>query len=222
MKEIRVLIVEDDPMVLEVNKSFLMKTKGFALVGEAQSGKQAYREIKDKMPDLILLDMYLPDISGLELFYKIRQERLPIDVIMVTAARDAKTVQELTRLGAVDYLVKPFRLERFQQALEKYARSRKKLQAKEELKQDDIDEYFGTSLQIHEELPKGLNEITMKQITDKLKEINEPVTAEQLAQNLGLARVTVRKYLDYLASIKKVKIDLKYGNVGRPTKYYSF
>lgn len=125
MTNINVLIVEDDPMVLEVNKSFLKKINGFNLVGEAQSGEQAYREIKNKTPDLILLDMYLPDISGLELFYKIRQERLPVDIIMITAARDAKTVQELTRLGAFDYLVKPFRLERFQQALEDYARSRK-------------------------------------------------------------------------------------------------
>lgn len=222
MKDIRVLIVEDDPMVLEVNRSFLMKTKGFSLAGEAQSGEQAYQEIKEKMPDLILLDMYLPDISGLELFYKIRNERLPVDIIMITAARDAKTVQELTRLGAFDYLVKPFRLERFQQALENYARSRKKLTTKDELKQDDIDEYYGTtSFETPKELPKGLNEITMKQITDKLKEINEPVTAEQLAQNTGMARVTVRKYLDYLASISEVKIDLKYGTVGRPTKYYS-
>ena len=221
MTNINVLIVEDDPMVLEVNKSFLKKINGFSLIGETQSGEQAYREIKNKTPDLILLDMYLPDISGLELFYKIRQERLPVDIIMITAARDAKTVQELTRLGAFDYLVKPFRLERFQQALEDYARSRKKLTTKTELKQDDIDDYYGMYYESQKELPKGLNEITMKQITDKLKEINGPVTAEQLAQNTGMARVTVRKYLDYLASISEVKIDLKYGTVGRPTKYYS-
>ncbi|MED3662913.1 response regulator [Ureibacillus sp. FSL K6-8385] len=221
MNDIRVLIVEDDPMVLEVNKSFLLKTKGFSLVGEAQSGEHAYHAIKDKKPDLILLDMYLPDISGLELFYKIRNDRLPVDIIMITAARDAKTVQELTRLGAFDYLVKPFRFERFQQALENYARSRKKLTNKTELKQNDIDEYYRNTFEQQKELPKGLNEITMKQITDKLKEINQPVTAEQLAQNTGMARVTVRKYLDYLASISEVKIDLKYGTVGRPTKYYS-
>ncbi|NLY79806.1 MAG: response regulator [Lysinibacillus sp.] len=221
MTKITVFIVEDDPMVLEVNKSFLDQTKGFELIGEAQYGEQAFKEIEKKMPDLVLLDMYLPDISGQELFYKIRNERLPIDVIMITAARDAKTVQELVRLGAFDYLVKPFRLERFQQALENYARSRKKLINKSEMKQDDIDEYYRYTMEEQKELPKGLNEITMKQIIDKLKEINSPVTAEQLAQNTGMARVTVRKYLDYLASIGEVTIDLKYGSVGRPTKYYT-
>lgn len=223
MTNITVFIVEDDPMVLEVNKSFLKQTKGFTLIGESQSGEQAFKEIIKKKPDLVLLDMYLPDISGQDLFYKIRNERLPIDIIMITAARDAKTVQELLRLGAFDYIVKPFRLERFQQALENYARFRKKLTNKSEVKQDDIDDYYGymKESQLTKELPKGLNEITMKQITDKLKEINSPVTAEQLAKNTGMARVTVRKYLDYLASIGEVKIDLKYGTVGRPTKYYS-
>lgn len=220
MTTITVYIVEDDPMVLEVNKSFLKQIKGYTLIGESQSGEKAYKEIKEQMPNVVLLDMYLPDMSGQELFYKIRKERLPIDFIMITAARDAKTVQELVRLGAFDYLVKPFRLERFKQALENYARSRKNFM-KSEIKQEDIDDYYGHTMESQKELPKGLNDITMEQIIDKLKEINSPVTAEQLAQNTGMARVTVRKYLDYLASIGEVKIDLKYGTVGRPTKYYS-
>ncbi|MDN4606259.1 response regulator [Sporosarcina highlanderae] len=220
MTEITVFIVEDDPMVLDVNKSFLEKIGGFRLIGEAMDGHSAYSQIKLLEPKLVLLDMYLPDLSGLELLIKLRFERIPIDVIMITAARDAKTIQEIKRLGAVDYLVKPFRFDRFQKALLDYRKNRKNIVGLESMKQEDIDAWIG-SIEGGAELPKGLNEITMKQVLTGLVELEHSVTAEQLALQVGMARVTVRKYLDFLANIAKVEIELKYGNVGRPTKYYS-
>lgn len=217
---ISVFIVEDDPMVLEVNKSFLANLTGFTLVGEASSGEQAFHDIQALRPNLILLDMFLPDLTGMELFTKLRQERIPSDVIMITAARDISTVQEAIRYGAVDYLIKPFRIERFQKALQNYRLQTKSLSTANVLRQEDLDQWFGhTSEQL--ELPKGLNDITMQQIKEELQKIGGAITSEQLAQNVGMARVTVRKYLDYLAGRGKVHIDLKYGTVGRPTKYYS-
>lgn len=207
-------------MVLEVNKGFLQQLTGFELVGEATSGEDALKKIHQLQPNLILLDMFLPDMTGLELFLKLRSERIPSDIIMITAARDAPTVQEVIRLGAIDYLIKPFRFERFQKALQSYHRSSKSLPNTHLFKQEDVDQWLG-----HTEdgisLPKGLNEMTMKQITEGLIVANVAITSEQLAQNVGMARVTVRKYLDFLASKGKVHIDLKYGTVGRPTKYYS-
>lgn len=220
MTNISVFIVEDDPMVLDVNKSFLQKITGFDLIGEAQNGEEAFKQIIKKKPNLVLLDMYLPDISGMDLFLRLRNERLPSDIIMITAARDAKTVQEFIRMGAFDYLVKPFRFERFQTALQNYYQTTKKLAASSTLLQEDIDEWFGHKYESHT-LPKGLNDITMKQIQDAMLETDGPITSEQLAQNVGMARVTVRKYLDFLANKGKVHIDLKYGTVGRPTKFYS-
>ncbi|MEO4054328.1 response regulator [Solibacillus sp. CAU 1738] len=220
MTNISVLIVEDDPMVLEVNKGFLDKLTGFKLIGEATTGTEAYKKIVDLQPNLILLDMFLPDMTGIELFLKLRNERIPSDIIMITAARDVSTVQETIRMGAVDYLIKPFRFERFQKALQEYYRSTKNSPKNATLKQEDVDLWLGRQ-EDGIQLPKGLNEITMKQITDELIENNAPITSEHLAQNVGMARVTVRKYLDFLASKGKVHIDLKYGTVGRPTKYYS-
>lgn len=220
MTTIKVFIVEDDPMVLEVNKVFLEKMKGFELVGEAQSGEIAFKQIKKKKPNLVLLDMFLPDIAGMELFLKLRNERVHCDVIMITAARDVKTVQEAIRLGAFDYLVKPFRFERFQKALQNYYKTIKNIKNSSSLKQEDIDKWFGYR-EDSMELPKGLNEITMNQIFDGLIKHGAPITSEQLSRNVGMARVTVRKYLDFLAQKGKVHIDLKYGSVGRPTKYYS-
>ncbi|SOC12544.1 two-component system response regulator DctR [Ureibacillus xyleni] len=221
MTKITVFIVEDDPMVLDVNKNFLSKLTGFELIGESQSGENAFKQISRKKPDLVLLDMYLPDISGIDLFLKLRNERIPCDVIMITAARDAKTVQEVIRMGAVDYLVKPFRFERFEKALQNYYQVSKKISSASTLAQEDIDQLLGNENEQITSLPKGLNDITMKQILDGLVEVDGSITSEQLAQNVGMARVTVRKYLDFLANNGKVQIDLKYGSVGRPTKYYS-
>jgi len=221
MTKISVFIVEDDPMVLEVNKGFLAKLPEYECIGEAQNGKEGYEKIKELQPDLILLDMYLPDIAGIDFFIKLRSERIPSDVIMITAARDATTVQEAVRLGAFDYLIKPFRFDRFQKALHHYY-LHTKVQPKSSIYgQQEIDQIFGHKENEAPSLPKGLNDITMNQIFEELKKVQTPIPSEQLAQNVGMARVTVRKYLDFLATTGKVKIHLKYGTVGRPTKYYS-
>ncbi|MFS0577168.1 response regulator [Sporosarcina sp. 179-K 3D1 HS] len=221
MTNISVFIVEDDPMVLDVNIGFLEKVTGFSLVGTAANGQDALRQIKKLKPNLVLLDMFLPDVSGLDILVELRSERIPSDVIMITAARDAQTIQEVMRLGAVDYMVKPFRFDRFQKALQDYHKMTKRIKGLQQLKQEDIDEWLGSTGDAIE-LPKGLNELTMKQILLSLvEEEGSPVTAEQLARHVGMARVTVRKYLDFLAIKEKVRIEMQYGQVGRPTKYYS-
>jgi|SRR5690625_316195 len=163
---INVVIVEDDPMVLEVNKTFLEKVSGFKFQGSADSGKKALEVIQEKQSDLVLLDIYLPDVTGVELLMDIRKLEIPIDVIAITAARDAETVHQLFRLGAVDYLVKPFRFERFESALESYKKMWNKLHNVESISQEDIDTWIeqnNNNVQT-ESLPKGLSEITLKQI----------------------------------------------------------
>jgi response regulator of citrate/malate metabolism len=216
---IRVLIVEDDPMVLEVNSGFLARIPLFELCGAARTGEEALSLLKEQKPDLLLLDMFLPGISGFTVLKEIREQQLPIDVIMITAARDTNTVHEMFRLGAVDYLVKPFRFDRFKSALEAYQKMWNKLTDSSSLKQEDIDEL--KQININEEyLPKGLSEKTLRLILLALIEQSEPITAENLASHLGMARVTVRRYLDYLVQTGKIQVQIQYGNVGRPSHYY--
>lgn len=216
---IRVFIVEDDPMVLEVNTGFLQKIPYFELVGQARTGEEAIEEIKEIKPDLVLLDMYLPDISGFDVLKIVREMELPTDFIMITAARDAKTIHEVFRLGAVDYIVKPFRFERFKTAIEAYEKMWKKLNDDSNLQQEDIDELKQIKT-TEEYLPKGLSEKTMRQILVVLIEQDEPVTAESLASKLGMARVTVRRYLEYLVQKGKIQFEVQYGSVGRPSHFY--
>ncbi|WP_156289617.1 response regulator [Oceanobacillus salinisoli] len=219
---VKVLIVEDDPMVLEVNKSFLEKMPHFKLVGCTETGEEAIKLINRKHPDLVLLDVFLPDISGLDVMFELRKMEVPTDIIMITAARDTKTVHQLFRLGAVDYIVKPFRFDRFKLALDNYWKMWKKLKHSQSVSQKEIDEWTNKGeVKSEENLPKGLSEVTLKQVLMALFEQEEPVTSEQLAEYLGMARVTVRRYLDYLSKQNKITVKMEYGRVGRPSNYYS-
>lgn len=216
---IKVFLVEDDPMVLEVNAGFIKKIPNLSLIGHSRAGNEAIVLIEKMKPDLVLLDMFLPDISGFEVLKIIREMEIPTDIIMITAARDTKTIHEFFRLGAVDYIVKPFRFDRFKTAIEAYENMWKKLRDVSDLKQEDIDEMKQIKT-TEEYLPKGLSEKTMRQILLALIDQDEPTTAEQLASILGMARVTVRRYLDYLVQQGKIQFEVKYGSVGRPSHYY--
>ncbi|MGS0652123.1 response regulator, partial [Staphylococcus arlettae] len=117
---IRVLIVEDDPMVAQLNKQFLAKIEGYTLVAMANSVAEARERLTTEVIDLVLLDVYMPEEDGLALLSDIRAQQLPTDAILITAATDVTQVQTALRYGAVDYLIKPFEFERFKTALNKY------------------------------------------------------------------------------------------------------
>jgi len=221
---IRTMIVEDDPMVMEVNKQYIEDVGGFVVVGTAETGCKAVEIISEITPNLVLLDIYLPDKNGLETLIEIRQLNIPTDVIAVTAARDADTIQQVFRLGAVDYIIKPFKFERIKSALENYRQLFNRLTKKEALNQDDIDQITSAAKQnfSSEELPKGLTEVTMKQVMLLLMKSRVSLSAEEVAEGIGLARVTARRYLDYLEKIGRVKLEAQYGSVGRPVNRYRF
>lgn len=231
---IRTLIVEDDPMVAEVNKGFVEATGGFEIVGLARSGIEALEWMDQLQPQLVILDIFLPDLGGLETLSEIRKRNHPVDVILVTAARDSETIQNVFRHGAIDYIVKPFKFDRFKKALESYKILQLTLK-KGSLDQDEIDllptlhqaaepkqEMEEPEMEIaSNSLPKGLNEVTLKQILLFLLKQSHALSAEEVAEGVGLARVTARRYLDYLEKSKKVKLEIQYGSVGRPINRYT-
>ncbi|MCG8400200.1 MAG: response regulator [Firmicutes bacterium] len=223
MKHIKVLIVEDDPMVVEVNSGFVGDIPGFRVEGVARTGKAALEMLIKNKFDLALLDIYLPDMDGFTVLREIRKRGFSMDVVMVTAVQDAETVRNVFRYGAVDYIIKPFKFSRLRGALESYAVMFEKLNKKTRLDQTELDQLALSRTQAEEtagDVPKGLNSITLKQVMMCLVRETKPLSAEEVAVALGLARVTARRYLEYLEDTGKAGAQLQYGSVGRPIKKF--
>ncbi len=221
MSQIDVLIVEDDPMVVEVNRSFVDAVTGFRVVGVARTGREAVDIVKVMKPDLVLLDIYLPDIDGVSALQEIRRLDLPTDVIVVTAAQDARTVQNVFRYGAIDYIIKPFKFERIKSALSSYANLHNRFKHQTKMNQAEVDNIAkNRGQQFEEEIPKRLNELTLKQVYLYLLKEGKSLSAEEVAEGVGLARVTARRYLDYLEKSGKIILGMQYGSIGRPINRY--
>lgn len=224
MNQINVFIVEDDPMVKEINKRFLEKMDGFKVIDDASSIKEAKIKIRKCTANLVLLDVFLPDGKGIELLKWIRLEGINVDTILITADKCKASVDEAFKYGAIDYLIKPFKFERFKDALVNYKNRFFELKNVEDINQEHIDQYIlniNVEEQGERELCKGLNIKTYNKIIDFMKlKGNEKLTAEEIANGSGLARVTARRYLEKMVEEGKVEIYQEYGKIGRPTNYY--
>ncbi|WP_050182336.1 response regulator [Domibacillus robiginosus] len=220
---IRVLLIEDDLMVQEVNKEFINKVDGFEVIGIAGNGKEGMELIRRLSPDLIVIDLYMPLMGGLETLHLLRQENIQVDVIVITAASDIDTVRQVIQHGAFDYIMKPFKFERMKQALEHYQSVQNRLREKGRISQEELDSLLFQKAggpDEAEQLPKGLNAVTLQKIVSHLQKTDRPLSAEEVAEGVGAARVTVRRYLDYLEKNGRVKIDIQYGVIGRPINRY--
>ena len=220
----KILIVEDDPMVADLNSRLIQTMEGFSkpvIIGDANA---ALHYLAKNSVDLILLDIYLPGMNGLELLSRIRELRYPVDVLVVSAARDSHSIQTALRAGAVDYLIKPFDFERLRHALLSYENRSRMMREHEKLTQKDLDIGILPKETVdpadNPNLPKGLDRYTLSQIIQCLNEIADPFTTEQLARRVGLSRVSVRKYLEYFCETRLLEKEASYGAVGRPVFLY--
>jgi response regulator of citrate/malate metabolism len=218
---INVLIVDDDFMVAKVHAGFIQRTPGFAVVGVAHTGARAVAETERLQPDLVLLDIHLPDINGLELMHRLREVAPELDVLVISAAREVETVRKALRGGIVHYLIKPFSQSDLQERLEHYRSAYHGLDsAKDVAEQSDVNRVFGLDLdRADRPLPKGCSVETLKLVEAALKAAEGDVSAAELAEQLGTSRVSARRYLEYLHDEGSLDVRLKYG-VGRPERRY--
>ncbi|KIL39863.1 chemotaxis protein CheY [Gordoniibacillus kamchatkensis] len=222
----RVVLIEDDPMVRDIHRQFIEQTAGFAVVGTAGNGAEGAQLIRRLHPDLAILDIFMPMQDGLETLQQLRSEPVNVDVIAITAANDTQTIRKVLQLGAVDYIMKPFKYDRVKRALEHYRNLRTQIEARASLSQTDLDRMLqhgdggsgGGSAP--NALPKGLQEQTKNQIMGYLLEQEEARSAEEVADGVGIARVTARRYLEHLEKSGVLALDVHYGSVGRPVNRY--
>jgi len=220
---IRTLIVEDDYRIADIHRGFLDRLPSFSVVGVAHSAREAQGLVAREQPDLVLLDIYLPDRSGLDLLRELHATgQAPVDVIVITAANDVDTLRSSLQGGAVHYLVKPFQFNAFREKLESYAAMRSRLRQVREVDQAEIDELYATlrAASSSPALPKGLSPATFALIARALRETGSDLSAEEVAERTGVSRVTSRRYLDHLARSGLVEVQLRYGRAGRPEHRY--
>ena len=218
---IRTLVVDDDPMAASIHRSYVERVPGFEVIGEAHAGGEALAYVRVLHPDLLLLDIYLPDMSGIDVLRELRERGSHADVIAITAAKDVDTLRTAIHGGVIHYLVKPFFFDALRERLESYAAHRARLERLSEPEQADIDHVFSL-LRTHgrTSLPKGISAPTLARVVETIRGSDEESTAVDIAERAGISRGTARRYLEYLAGTGAVELSLRYGATGRPEHLY--
>jgi len=221
------MILEDDPMVREINSKFLERLSDFRLAKAASSIAEAREFMCNNKLDLVLLDIYLPKENGIDFLKWLRKEEMETDVILITADKTSGMIQEAFRYGAVDYLIKPFTFERFKESLINYKERFFSIKNLDTIEQKILDKYIFKNISGNEkedsdnDLEKGINKYTYKIIWSEMaKRTDEYATSEEVSEMSGVARVTVRKYLDFMEREGKVEKIIEYGKIGRPQHKY--
>ncbi|WP_436840722.1 DUF7342 family protein [Streptomyces virginiae] len=210
--------------VARINAAYVAKVPGFRVTARAHSAAEALDLLSTHPVDLVLLDHYLPDENGLDLVRRLRQRGHGTDVIMVTAARDLATVQSAMRLGALQYLVKPFTFAGLRARLEAYGSLRRTLDTGGEAEQAEVDRIFGAlaGAGCVNELPKGHSPTTAELVRQVLRTADGPLSTQQIADRAGISRQTAQRYLKLLERNGRVTLALRYGETGRPEHRYTW
>lgn len=220
MQDLTVLVVDDDFRVAEAHARIVRGIEGFTVIGIAHSAKEALDAIEQGHPDLLLLDIHLPDATGIHLLREARKVHFDLDVIVISAVQDGPIIQDAMRGGIVGYVAKPFRIEELRARILDYARRTRALSSSDRVRQWDIDMMTGASPT--EARPvSGVNPETADEVVQLVRDAGpEGTHAESVADALGVSRVTARKYLEWLVEIGRVDVRSDYGSRGRPRRRY--
>lgn len=221
---IRTLIVDDDYRVAAIHAAYVTQTEGYSVVGEAHTVGEALERIAEAKPDLVLMDVYLPDGNGLDVIRAMLDGDDHADVIVITAARDVESVRNAIKLGAVHYLVKPFGYAALNERLLTYRRLRARLSGLgEDAEQADVDELFSLLRgpgPVSTRPDKGHSAPTLELVRNAVATAVDAISAAEVADLTGLSRATAQRYLNYLERHGVVQMQLHYGAAGRPRHRY--
>ncbi|MGW4424125.1 response regulator [Streptosporangium sp. NPDC004631] len=219
---IDVLVVDDDFMVARINHGFVERIRGFHVVGTAHTGEQAISAVTELRPDLVLLDLYLPDVFGLKVITRLRAAGHDCDILVISAAREVEAVRGAARHGVVDYLLKPFDFDDLRIRLERYAAHHGGPRAATVSGQADVDRVLtrAPSRVPAAALPKGMSAETAELVERALRATDGTLSAAECAARVGISRVSARRYLEHLYAVGRAKVSLRYGTTGRPERRY--
>jgi response regulator of citrate/malate metabolism len=220
---IRTLIVDDDFRVARLHAEVASQVPELHVVAVTHTASAALDAAARHRPELVLLDLYLPDASGLKVLGRMRALSEPPDVIVLSAAQDMASVRSAMRQGALHFLIKPFGLDVLRDRLERYAQLHARRSVEREIDQAEIDLLFGVMRQGRElrlGLPKGHSPVTAELVVRALTEAGSPLSAADVAERVGISRATAQRYLSAMADSGTVQLRLRYGATGRPEHRY--
>ncbi len=227
---ISVLIVEDDPLIAEAHRAYLGRLQGFSTAAVVNTAREAMRAASEAAAsespiDLVLLDLGLPDASGIALASGLSSLRPAPDIIAITSERDLEMVRAAVAHGALAYLLKPFTFAAFRDRLERYRRYRSALPAgTDAASQAEVDRALA-ELRISTDkstAPKGAAPGTTDEIARAVRDRADGMTADEVAKQVGVSRVTAWRYLERLADDGTVTRHTDYGKAGRPKTRYQW
>ena len=224
---IRTLVVDDDFRVGQIHSDYVRRIAGFEVVGEAANVAEALAAVTTLRPDLLLLDVFLPDGSGLDVLRRLSQnlgDSRP-DALMITADHDISSVRAAMKLGAVGYLVKPFGSADLAERLHAYRQLRARVDALSRTAtadQADVDALFSAARPpaVPRIPAKGHSAPTLSAIHQALRSARTDLSAAEAAEATGVSRATAQRYLSYLVKEGMVRLELRYGTNGRPEHRY--
>jgi response regulator of citrate/malate metabolism len=213
-------------MVAKVHAGFVAALEGFRVVGTASTGAQALEDVVRLRPHLVLLDVYLPDMTGLDVLRRLRAAACPSDVIVISAARDVDSIKSALHGGVLHYLVKPFDRRTFEARLRDYAALHSELAELDEAGQTDVDRVFGASrgaaARAPMTTPKGIAPETLELVRATLAAVGaDGLSATECSERTGLARVSARRYLEQLVTQQEADVRQRYGTAGRPERRFT-
>lgn len=229
---IRVLVVDDEPITAEAHALYVGRLPGFEVAGLVHDGQSALRFVAEHpgVVDVLLLDMNLPDLHGLDVSRRLRAASHSVDIIAITAVRDLAVVRGAISAGIVQYLIKPFSFAAFAEKLGNYRAFREQLSgtAPHPAEPDEVDQakldgaFASLRAPVAAALPKGLGTDTLAAVVGLLQGADGSVSAQEVTAVLGISRVTARRYLEYLAELGSARRTPRYGTPGRPENEYSW
>lgn len=113
------ILIVDDAVFMRIKLKDILEKNGYEVAGEAQNGQEAFDQYQEVKPDLVTMDITMPEVDGLEALKMIRKADANAKVIMCSAMGQQGMVMDVIRAGAIDFIVKPFDTERVIKALDK-------------------------------------------------------------------------------------------------------
>lgn len=238
---IRTLVVDDDPDIARLHSRYVAALDGFEVAGVLERGGPVLAFLEAEHVDLVLLDVNLPDMDGLQVLEDLRGSGHDTGVIMITAASERDTVRFAVGRGIDDYLVKPFTVTDFNRRLEAFraSRSAAAAQAEPSLAQEDIDSMLQAGVPerrgdgqavpaaaaLDAALPKGFSRPTVELVGQALRAAagsggTGDMSAAEISETCGISRVSARRYLEMMAGRGLAELRPKYGAPGRPEHRY--